>query len=55
MVVYTAQQTSSWLEDALSKGAADILTQPISSADVGEVLHKHLQTSEIDRAQYHRR
>ena len=45
MVVYTAQHTSSWLDEAFSKGAADILTKPVSSADVGEVLRKHLQTS----------
>jgi len=45
MVIYGAQRTSNWREEALSKGAADILTKPISSADVGEVLHKHLQTS----------
>ena len=45
MVIYSAQQTSNWRAEALSKGAADILTKPISSADVSEVLHKHLQTS----------
>lgn len=44
MVIYGAQQTSIWLEEALSKGAVDILTKPISSVAVGEVLRKHLQT-----------
>jgi DNA-binding NtrC family response regulator len=45
VVVYTAQQTASWMDEALSNGAAAVLTKPISSADVREVLHKHLQTS----------
>ena len=44
MVVYSAQQTSSCLEEALA-GVADVLTKPISSAAVDAVLHKHLQTS----------
>ena len=46
IIIYGAQQTSSRLEEALSKSAADILTKPISSADVSEVLGKHLQTSQ---------
>ncbi|HEX7230931.1 MAG TPA: response regulator [Candidatus Binatia bacterium] len=46
MIIYGAQQTSSRPEEALSKGAADILTKRISSADVSEVLGKHLQTSQ---------
>ena len=45
MIVYSAKQTSSWLDEALSNGAAEILTKPVSSADVGEALRKHLQTS----------
>jgi len=45
IVVYTAQRTSTWVSEALSNGATDILTKPISSADLREVLHKHLQTS----------
>jgi len=44
MVVYSAQQTSSCLEEALA-GVADVLTKPISSAAVDAVLDKHLQTS----------
>jgi DNA-binding response OmpR family regulator len=34
VVVYTAQQTASWMDEALSNGAAAVLTKPISSADV---------------------
>ena len=45
IVVYTAERTSSWVGEALSNGATDILTKPISSADVGEVLRKNLRTS----------
>ena len=45
IVVYTAQQTASWMDEALSNGAAAILTKPISSADVRDVLRKHLHTS----------
>jgi DNA-binding response OmpR family regulator len=45
IVVYTAQQTSSWRDEVLSNGVAAILTKPISSADVRDVLRKHLNTS----------
>jgi DNA-binding NtrC family response regulator len=44
IVVYTAHQTANWIDEA-SNGAAAILIKPISSADLGEVLHKHLHTS----------
>ncbi|MGN6719128.1 MAG: response regulator, partial [Candidatus Binatia bacterium] len=45
IVVYTAQQTASWIDEVLSNGAAAILTKPISSADVGDVLRNHLHIS----------
>jgi len=45
IVVYTAQQTASVMDEALSNGVVAILSKPISSADLREVLHKHLQTS----------
>jgi DNA-binding NtrC family response regulator len=45
IVVYTAQQTTSGMDEALSNGVVAILTKPISSADVGDVLRKHLNTS----------
>jgi len=45
IVVYTAEQTAGWMDEALSNGAAAILTKPISSADVGDVLRKHLHIS----------
>lgn len=45
IVIYTAQRTSSWVGEALSNGVADIITKPISSTDLRELLHKHLQTS----------
>ena len=45
IVVYTAQQTASWRDEVLSNGVAAILTKPISSADVRDVLRKHLNTS----------
>jgi len=45
IVVYTAQQTASVMDEALSNGVVAILTKPISSADVGDVLRKHLNTS----------
>jgi CheY-like chemotaxis protein len=44
VVIYTTQQAGSWIDD-LASGAADVLTKPISSDDVGEVLRKHLPTS----------
>jgi CheY-like chemotaxis protein len=44
VVIYTAQQAGSWIE-GLGSAAAEVLTKPISSADVGEVLRKHLPTS----------
>ena len=45
IVVYTTQETGSWINEGLGGGAAEILTKPISSTDVGEVLRKHLPTS----------
>jgi CheY-like chemotaxis protein len=45
IVIYNSQRTAPWIDEALSNGAAAVLTKPISSADVREVLHKHLQTS----------
>ena len=45
IVVYTAQQTASWRDEVLSNRVAAILTKPISSADVRDVLRKHLNTS----------
>ena len=45
IVVYTAQQTASVMDEPLSNGVVAILTKPISSADVGDVLRKHLNTS----------
>jgi CheY-like chemotaxis protein len=45
IVVYTAQQTASVMDEALSNGVVAIVTKPISSADVGDVLRKHLSTS----------
>ena len=45
IVAYSAQRPSNWVSEALLKGAGDILTKPISSADLREVLRKHLQTS----------
>jgi CheY-like chemotaxis protein len=45
IVIYTAQRTASWIDAALSNGAAAVLTKPISSADVREVLGKHLHAS----------
>jgi DNA-binding NtrC family response regulator len=45
IVVYTAQQTASRMDEALSNGAAAVLTKPISSAEMGDVLRKHLHTS----------
>lgn len=45
IVVYTAQQTASCMDEALAKGAAAILSKPISSAELRDVLRKHLQTS----------
>jgi CheY-like chemotaxis protein len=44
VVIYTPQRTTSWISEALSNGAADVLTKPISSADVADVLRKHLPT-----------
>jgi len=37
IVAYSAQRPSSWVSEALLKGAGDILTKPISSADLREV------------------
>ena len=45
IVVYTAQQTASWMDEVLANGAAAILTKPIASADVRDVLRKYLNTS----------
>jgi CheY-like chemotaxis protein len=45
IVIYTVQRTGSSIDEALPNGAAAILTKPISSADLREVLHKHLHTS----------
>ena len=44
VVIYTTQQPGSWIE-GLGSTAAEVLTKPISSADVGEVLRKYLPTS----------
>jgi CheY-like chemotaxis protein len=45
IIIYTVQRTGSSIDEALPNGAAAILTKPISSADLREVLHKHLHTS----------
>jgi CheY-like chemotaxis protein len=45
IVVYTAQQAASWMDEVLSNGVAAILTKPIASADVRDVLRKYLNTS----------
>jgi CheY-like chemotaxis protein len=45
IVVYTTEQAGSWINEGLRSGTAEILTKPISSTDVGEVLRKHLPTS----------
>ena len=45
IVVYTAQQTASWIDAASSNGATTILTKPISFTEVGDVLRKYLHTS----------
>jgi two-component system, chemotaxis family, chemotaxis protein CheY len=45
IVVYTAQQTDTCMDEALANGAAAILSKPISSADLRVVLRKQLQTS----------
>jgi CheY-like chemotaxis protein len=45
IVIYTMQRTASWIDEALGNGVAAILTKPISSADVGEVLRQYLHTS----------
>ena len=44
IVVYTAQ-TGRRIDEALLNGAAALLTKPIFSADVEDVLRKHLHTS----------
>jgi CheY-like chemotaxis protein len=46
IVVYTAQ-TGRRIDEALLNGAAALLTKPIFSADVEDVLRKHLHTSRI--------
>jgi len=46
IVVYTAQ-TGRRIDEALLNGAAALLTKPILSADVEDVLRKHLHTSRI--------
>jgi DNA-binding response OmpR family regulator len=45
IVVYTAQQTDTCMDEALKNGAAVVLSKPISTADLRVVLRKHLQTS----------
>lgn len=45
IVVYTGQQTASWMDELVSNGIAAILTKPISSVDVRDVLRKYLNTS----------
>lgn len=45
IVVYTAQQTVTWMDEALSNGAAAVLSKPISSADLRDILRKHLHIS----------
>jgi CheY-like chemotaxis protein len=45
IVVYTAQQSASWMDEVVSNGVAAILTKPISSAAVRDVLQKYLNTS----------
>ncbi len=44
VVVYTAQQTASRMDKTLSGGIAAILIKPFSSADVRDLLRKHLET-----------
>ena len=45
IVVYTAQQTVTCMDEALSNGVAAVLSKPISSANLRDVLRKYLQTS----------
>jgi CheY-like chemotaxis protein len=42
VVIYTSEQPGSCTKEALSSAAVEVLTKPISSADVGEVLCKYL-------------
>ena len=44
IVIYTAHQAANWIDEASNRAAA-ILIKPISCADLGEVLRKHLHTS----------
>ena len=45
VVIYTSQNSGSWINEALSSGAAEVLTKPISTQDVGGALRKHLGTA----------
>jgi DNA-binding response OmpR family regulator len=45
VVVYTARQTVTEMDEALSNGAAAVLSKPISAADLRDVLRKHLHIS----------
>ena len=42
VVIYTTREAKN---EALCGGAANVLTKPISSTEVGQVLHKHLTKS----------
>lgn len=42
VLIYTTPEGASWKNEALSSGAAEILTKPIPFDDLREVLRKHL-------------
>jgi len=42
VLIYTAPEGASWKNEALSSGAAEVLTKPIPFEDLREVLRKHL-------------
>ena len=45
IIVYTGQQTASWMDEIHSNGVAAILAKPISSVNLRDLLHKYLNTS----------
>jgi CheY-like chemotaxis protein len=45
VVIYTSQKCGSWINQASTCGIAEVLTKPISSADLGETLRKYLGSS----------
>jgi two-component system alkaline phosphatase synthesis response regulator PhoP len=42
VLIYTSPEAGSWKNEALSSGAAEILTKPIPFSDLREILRKHL-------------